>query len=101
MLTATDHDQGANGSVVYTLMDPGGHQRYNGTFSLDSLTGQLTTKTKLDREQTSNYEIYVIARDQGIPPQSSTATVSLRILDENDNTLSFIPRNTLFLCQKT
>lgn len=91
MLTAADHDQGTNGSVTYSL-HPTVWQRYDNTFALDSLTGQLTTRIKLDREKISHYEILVIARDQGIPPQSSTATVSLTVLDINDNTPEFYPQ---------
>lgn len=66
MLTAADHDQGTNGSVAYSL-HPTVAQLYGNTFQLDSLTGQLTTKTKLDREEIPAYEIHVVAKDQGIP----------------------------------
>lgn len=95
MLTASDHDQGTNGSVMYSL-HPTVQQHYDDTFTLDSLTGQLTTKRKLDREEIPNYEIYVIARDQGIPPQSSTATVYLNILDVNDNNPEFYPQKYFY-----
>nr|XP_018915731.1 PREDICTED: cadherin-related tumor suppressor [Bemisia tabaci] len=90
MLTASDHDQGTNGSVTYGLL-PEIEQLYPDMFYLDSLTGQLTTRSKLDREEISSYEIKVIAKDQGIPPQSSTATVSLNVLDVNDNSPEFYP----------
>lgn len=90
MLTASDSDQGTNGSVAYFLHTD--HQStYSGPFSLDSLTGQLTTKTALDREVTSEYVIRVIAKDQGIPPQSSTATVYVHLEDVNDNSPAFYP----------
>ncbi|KAI5710531.1 hypothetical protein M8J76_011971 [Diaphorina citri] len=89
-LTASDHDQGTNGSVTYSL-----HQDVNflypGIFSLDSITGQLTVKTKLDRETITDYELKVIAKDHGTPPQSSTATVFLFIEDVNDNNPVFYP----------
>lgn len=91
MLTAADHDQGTNGSVTYT-MHPVVQQRYPDAFALDSLSGQLTTRTKLDREKISNYEIQVIAKDQGVPAQSSTATVFLNVLDVNDNSPEFYPQ---------
>lgn len=84
MLTAADHDQGTNGSVTYSFQS-GVDEKYPNTFALDTMTGQLTTKTKLDREMTAFYEIQVVARDQGIPPKSATATVSLYIDDVNDN----------------
>ncbi|KAG8226847.1 hypothetical protein J437_LFUL004088 [Ladona fulva] len=90
-LTAADHDQGTNGSVTYGLHSDVA-QRYPGLFALDAVTGQLTTRTKLDRESIAEYEIRVIARDQGIPPQSSTATVMLFVEDENDNSPEFYPQ---------
>lgn len=91
MLTAMDRDQGTNGSVAYSL-HPNVKQKYEGTFFLDTLTGQLTTTKKLDREDVAMYEIQVVAKDQGIPPQSSTATVLLTVLDENDNPPEFYPQ---------
>lgn len=90
MLTASDPDQGTNGSVAYFL-DTDFQPKYSGPFSLDSLTGQLTTKTKLDREKVSEYEIRVIAKDQGIPSQSSTAVVRIIVQDVNDNSPEFYP----------
>ncbi|XP_060531934.1 cadherin-related tumor suppressor [Cylas formicarius] len=91
MLTASDHDQGANGSVTYTL-HPAVRQRYDDTFILDALTGQLTIKKKLDRETIADYVIQVTAKDQGLPPQSSTATVYLTVSDVNDNNPEFYPQ---------
>lgn len=90
MLTAADHDQGTNGSVFYSLSS-GVQQKYPGVFALDA-TGQLTTKTKLDREAIAAYDIQVIARDQGTPPQSATATIFLLVQDVNDNSPVFYPK---------
>nr|XP_022911091.1 cadherin-related tumor suppressor [Onthophagus taurus] len=90
MLTASDRDQGTNGSVTYNL-HPIVQQKYPDTFSLDSSTGQLTTTSKLDREKISLYEVGVVAKDQGVPQRSSTATVLLSILDVNDNYPEFYP----------
>lgn len=90
MLTAADHDQGTNGSVTYSLQ-AAVYQKYPNVFALDTMTGQLTTNSKLDRETLSYYEIQVVARDQGIPPQSATATVFLSIEDVNDNSPEFYP----------
>ncbi|XP_044747791.1 cadherin-related tumor suppressor [Coccinella septempunctata] len=90
MLTASDHDQGTNGSVIYSLHGSV-TQRYPNTFSLDTLTGQLTTTRQLDREEISSFKILVVAKDQGIPSKSSTATVYLNVLDVNDNNPEFYP----------
>lgn len=91
MLTAADHDQGTNGSVTYSLQT-GVQQKYPGVFALDISTGQLTTKSRLDRETVAFYEIQVIARDGGTPPQSATATVFLSVQDVNDNSPVFYPK---------
>ncbi|XP_045494732.1 cadherin-related tumor suppressor [Colias croceus] len=91
ILTASDYDQGTNGSVSYYL-PPSTERKYPNTFILDPVTGQLSTIIELDREKTSSYEIQVLAKDQGYPPQSSTATILLRVLDVNDNDPIFYPQ---------
>ncbi|XP_058820979.1 cadherin-related tumor suppressor [Topomyia yanbarensis] len=91
ILTAVDHDQGTNGSITY-LLHRSVEKNYPGMFQLDPISAQLTTKSSLDREQVPSYSIQVIARDQGTPPQSSTATVQLTIEDANDNNPEFYPK---------
>ncbi|KAJ8730776.1 hypothetical protein PYW08_002189 [Mythimna loreyi] len=91
ILTASDYDQGTNGSVSYYL--PSSIERkYPNTFILDPITGQLSTVIELDRERIPLYEIQVLAKDQGFPPQSSTATILLKVLDVNDNDPMFYPQ---------
>ncbi|KAL6266541.1 hypothetical protein P5V15_003388 [Pogonomyrmex californicus] len=89
-LTAVDNDQGTNGSVAYSFHSSVSRD-YPKTFALDALTGQLTTMVALDRETIANYRILVIAKDQGTPVQSSTATVMLTLADINDNSPIFYP----------
>ncbi|KAL0131096.1 hypothetical protein PUN28_002587 [Cardiocondyla obscurior] len=89
-LTAVDNDQGTNGSVAYSLHSSVS-RNYPKTFALDALTGQLTTMVALDRETIAAYKILVIAKDQGTPVQSSTATVMLTLEDINDNSPIFYP----------
>uniref|UniRef100_A0ABD2XEJ9 Cadherin domain-containing protein n=1 Tax=Trichogramma kaykai TaxID=54128 RepID=A0ABD2XEJ9_9HYME len=94
-LSAIDNDQGTNGSVAYSL-HPATQRDYPKQFSLDQLTGQLWTRQSLDREKIEDYRILVIARDQGQPPQSSTATVLLSLEDVNDNAPAFYPTSYFF-----
>lgn len=91
ILTAADYDQGTNGSVSYYLPSSV-DRKYPNTFVLDPITGQLNTVIELDREKISMYEIQVLAKDQGFPPQSSTATIFLKVLDVNDNDPIFYPQ---------
>lgn len=94
ILTASDYDQGTNGSVSYYL-SPSIERKYPNTFILDPITGQLSTVIELDRERIPLYEIQVLAKDQGFPPQSSTAKIFLKVLDVNDNDPFFYPQRYL------
>lgn len=50
-----------------------------------SLSGEITTKAPLDREQKEVHDLVAEARDQGSPPRSTRITVRIRVLDVNDN----------------
>ena len=56
-----------------------------GIFSIDPTSGGLSLMSTLDRERDDNYVLSVVARDGGAEPRSSNATVSVTVLDENDN----------------
>ncbi|XP_044218767.1 protocadherin alpha-8-like isoform X11 [Thunnus albacares] len=81
LVTVTDKDGGQNGlatckikdSVPFTLKS-----NYKNYYSLmvDGL---------LDREIVSHYNITITATDEGTPPLSSTAVITVQILDINDN----------------
>ena len=86
---ATDSDSGKNGSVVYKFHSSV-ENLYPNTFLLQR-NGHITTAKPLDREDIFHYKILVIAHDEGTPPLSSTATVSLKVKDVNDNSPNFHP----------
>ncbi|XP_067455314.1 protocadherin alpha-8-like isoform X14 [Thunnus thynnus] len=81
LVTVTDKDGGQNGlatckikdSVPFTLKS-----NYKNYYSLmvDGL---------LDREIVSHYNITITATDEGTPPLSSAAVITVQILDINDN----------------
>ncbi|KAJ8298114.1 hypothetical protein KUTeg_024645 [Tegillarca granosa] len=91
VLTALDEDSGANGSVVYEF-HPEVEQLYQNMFQVDSQLGKITVQSNLDRETRSSYVLKLIARDQGQPSLSSTATLFISIADINDNKPKFYPR---------
>lgn len=68
-VTATDKDSGANGRVTY-LINTGNDKRL---FKIDSITGEIVTIKKLDRESMKTHMLSVQATDQG------KKTVSLRL----------------------
>ncbi|KAI4552983.1 hypothetical protein MJT46_016277 [Ovis ammon polii x Ovis aries] len=88
---AVDPDVGVNRKVVYSLADSA-----DGFFSVDSSSGIVVLERPLDREQQSSYTLRVRATDQS-PGRalSSLATVSITVLDVNDNPPVFERRDYL------
>ncbi|XP_058680865.1 protocadherin-16 [Ammospiza caudacuta] len=84
-LRATDPDGGENGRLEYRVAggDPGQD------FSLDPVSGVLSTAHALDREQIASYSLTVVVQDHGSPPRSATMSVTVKVLDLNDNAPSF------------
>ncbi|XP_051019295.1 protocadherin alpha-11 isoform X15 [Acomys russatus] len=82
-LNATDRDEGVNGQLAYSLMSikPSGRP----LFTLDENKGELRVNGTLDYEENKFYEIEVLATDKGTPPMVGHCTVSVEILDTNDN----------------
>ncbi|KAK3921990.1 Fat-like cadherin-related tumor suppressor-like protein [Frankliniella fusca] len=78
-LNATDPDQGDNGRVAYAL------ETDTRDLAVDAVSGVLTVTAPLDRERQEVYEVLVVARDFGSPPQSATAQVRVTVDDINDN----------------
>ncbi|XP_033930567.1 cadherin EGF LAG seven-pass G-type receptor 1 isoform X1 [Pseudochaenichthys georgianus] len=84
-IQAIDGDAGENARLEYRLTDttPGF------PFTINNSTGWITVSEELDRETTDFYTFGVEARDHGIPVMSSSASVSITVLDVNDNIPTF------------
>ncbi|XP_051253122.1 protocadherin-16-like [Dicentrarchus labrax] len=80
---ATDRDSGPNGRLNYRFLHPDRH------FQINSHTGEISTRTTLDREQQSSYQLVVVVQDGGSPPRSATGTAFITVLDDNDNNPAF------------
>uniref|UniRef100_A0A8C0ARK7 Cadherin domain-containing protein n=1 Tax=Buteo japonicus TaxID=224669 RepID=A0A8C0ARK7_9AVES len=59
---------------------------------MSSGTGWIVVASELDREAVDFYNFGVEAQDQGNPPMASSASVSVTILDVNDNSPEFTQR---------
>ncbi|KAK3606309.1 hypothetical protein CHS0354_041941 [Potamilus streckersoni] len=90
---ATDLDTGANNSVQSYELIP-----KDGNFNLSvSDNGDGTSTLKLDLVKSLDYEtarfhiLSILARDGGVNPQrTGTLTVTINVLDENDNQPKFV-----------
>uniref|UniRef100_A0A8C2V2H2 Protocadherin Fat 4 n=1 Tax=Chinchilla lanigera TaxID=34839 RepID=A0A8C2V2H2_CHILA len=81
-LQSTDPDLPPNqGPFTYYLLSTGPATNY---FSLNT-AGVLSTTREIDREQISDFYLSVITRDSGVPQMSSTGTVHITVIDQNDN----------------
>ncbi|XP_076860885.1 LOW QUALITY PROTEIN: cadherin EGF LAG seven-pass G-type receptor 1 [Brachyhypopomus gauderio] len=84
-IQAIDSDSGENARLDYRLVDiPSDFP-----FTINNSTGWITVAVELDRETTEFYTFGVEARDNGVPVMSSSASVSITVLDVNDNVPTF------------
>nr|QTE34337.1 cadherin [Galleria mellonella] len=88
-IKATDEDDGENGRVSYYLKVDNQNVGETQEFSLDPDSGELRTKTFLDREHKSEYQLVIAAVDNGTPAQfESLRLLTVVLADDDDN----IPR---------
>ncbi|KAM8765246.1 protocadherin-23 isoform 2-T2 [Rhynchonycteris naso] len=79
-ITAQDADAGRNGRVTYRILS--GNE--NMAFMLDESSGLLTTTCSLDYEMKTQHVLTLLAFDGGIPALSSSQTLTITVLDVND-----------------
>ncbi|XP_054623170.1 protocadherin-8-like [Dunckerocampus dactyliophorus] len=86
-VVARDMDMGPNGKVTYKLADSYFMGSPVSTFvSLDPASGSLYALRSFNYEVMKQLELRISASDGGSPPLSGTASVFVRIVDQNDNT---------------
>lgn len=81
---ASDADSGNNAKILYELRSESWTD-----FIINRDDGTIRAMKPFDREEQAYYEFLVLAIDGGDEPHTSTATITLEILDENDNRPSF------------
>ncbi|XP_018424893.1 PREDICTED: protocadherin-17 isoform X4 [Nanorana parkeri] len=85
LVRVTDKDSGKNGQFQCWVL---GNVPFKLEDNYDNFYTVVTSRP-LDREIQDEYNITIIARDNGNPSLDSTNSFSVRILDENDNPPSF------------
>ncbi|OCT99413.1 hypothetical protein XELAEV_18005193mg [Xenopus laevis] len=91
MVTVMDSDKGRNAEMSLFIEED------SDIFSIENETGTIYSTVSFDREHQTSYTFRVKAVDGGDPPRSATATVSLFVMDENDNAPSIsFPINTSY-----
>uniref|UniRef100_A0A8C0VCZ1 Cadherin EGF LAG seven-pass G-type receptor 1 n=1 Tax=Cyanistes caeruleus TaxID=156563 RepID=A0A8C0VCZ1_CYACU len=83
-IQAVDADSGENARLDAPAAGDSGFP-----FQINNSTGWITVAAELDRETVENYHFGVEARDHGVPVMTSSASVSITVLDVNDNNPTF------------
>ncbi|KAM5194966.1 protocadherin-11 X-linked isoform 3-T3 [Hipposideros larvatus] len=84
LITVTDPDYGENSAVTLSIVD------VNDDFTIDPQTGVIRPNISFDREKQESYTFYVKAEDGGRVSRSSTAKVTINVVDVNDNKPVFL-----------
>ncbi|XP_040903724.1 protocadherin alpha-3-like [Toxotes jaculatrix] len=86
LISVKDSDSGLNGKVMCHISQS---LPFLLTPSLQNNMYSLVTKLLLDREQQSQYNVTIIAKDAGEPSLSSEKTIKIVVSDVNDNSPEF------------
>ncbi|XP_076148853.1 protocadherin alpha-3-like [Alosa pseudoharengus] len=84
-VNATDLDEGLNGEVVYSFGNSV-HSKLRDLFDLNSINGEITVKGHIDFEENDVYVVDIEASDKGPAPLTTDKSVTIKIVDVNDNT---------------
>ena len=82
-----DPDEGRNAEIVFSFEN---YQNLkteypNFPFEMDPVSGWISTTRTLDREENQSFKFRVVAEDKGNPVQRSATTLTIEVLDANDN----------------
>ncbi|KAG8439006.1 hypothetical protein GDO86_005265, partial [Hymenochirus boettgeri] len=83
-LNATDVDEGLNSEIEYSFEDHTS-STVKRLFRLDPQTGEIYVQGDIDFEESNFYEIYIRARDKGIPVMEGHCVIQVELEDSNDN----------------
>uniref|UniRef100_A0ACB8EBH3 Uncharacterized protein n=1 Tax=Sphaerodactylus townsendi TaxID=933632 RepID=A0ACB8EBH3_9SAUR len=86
ILEANDPDFGGNGRIMYSIIETSiGDGLLSSYLSINSEIGAVYALSSFDYEEFRDINFQVRAQDGGSPPLSTNVSVTLLILDQNDN----------------
>ncbi|XP_073987911.1 neural cadherin isoform X3 [Rhodnius prolixus] len=83
---ASDPDQGGKSRVSFAIDRSSDRKRQ----FLINQEGTVTIQRQLDREETPRHQVKILAIDDGVPPKTATATLTVIVQDINDNAPMFL-----------
>ncbi|XP_024238130.2 protocadherin alpha-3-like [Oncorhynchus tshawytscha] len=86
LISVNDLDSGLNGKVLCSLLED---VPFKLIPSLQDNMYAVVTKSPLDREKETEYDLTIVAKDAGEPSLSSIKTIRVVVSDVNDNSPEF------------
>ncbi|MEE6478674.1 hypothetical protein FKM82_011940, partial [Ascaphus truei] len=85
-IQALDGDTEENAKLIYSISmsDTEGHPM-SSYISINPVTGVVYAQRQFDYEQHNEFQIQIMAKDNGAPSLNSSATLRICIVDQNDN----------------
>ncbi|XP_041444731.1 protocadherin gamma-B5 isoform X21 [Xenopus laevis] len=83
---ASDPDTGENAKIIYSISNINTEDfPVSSYFSINIETGVLYAQRSFDYEQHKEFQINIMAKDNGSPPLNNNVTLIIHIIDQNDN----------------
>ncbi|XP_045480676.1 protein dachsous isoform X2 [Harmonia axyridis] len=95
-VVAVDLDTGNNARLTYRLSQQNNSVLASKIFGIFPNSGWIYLRENLDRETKDKFNLIVAATDNGTPPQTATARVTVNVLDTNDNSPIFVKKSYEF-----
>uniref|UniRef100_A0A1I8MKU3 Cadherin domain-containing protein n=1 Tax=Musca domestica TaxID=7370 RepID=A0A1I8MKU3_MUSDO len=87
---ASDNDTDENGRIFYHLQVKDQNLQETEEFKIDAETGELRTNSDLQRKEKANYDLILVAQDNGNPkPFETLRFLTISIIDANENRPEF------------
>ncbi|XP_018107568.1 protocadherin gamma-B1 isoform X32 [Xenopus laevis] len=85
-IQAIDKDTEENGKLFYSIITNHTEESSSNSYiSINPVTGVIYAQRPFDYEQDREFEIQIMAKDNGSPSLNSSTTVRICVVDQNDN----------------
>ncbi|OCT87878.1 hypothetical protein XELAEV_18021581mg [Xenopus laevis] len=85
-IQAIDKDIEENGKILYSIITSNAEEMPSTAYiSINPLTGVIYAQRSFDYEQDREFQIQIMAKDNGSPSLNSSAIVRICVVDQNDN----------------
>ncbi|XP_075199490.1 protocadherin gamma-B2-like [Anomaloglossus baeobatrachus] len=84
-IQARDLDSNDNAKITYSITRNDGDDHLSSYISMNPVTGVIYAQRSFDYEKHKEFNIQIIARDNGSPSLNSSTTLRICIVDQNDN----------------